>query len=389
MTYHTFLMRGVKIMNNSKFINRMGEIKLNSIKNYINSRGWNEKETKKSLIEFTNEKEDINYQLLVPTDTSYIDYKNLMYNALALLSKFENKSVYQIFNDIVIPTSDIIRIAIDGEKTVDGTIPFEDGLGALEAFKKAIIASAYSVEKPEQYHKRTYSPEVEKFLSSCRLGQTEKGSFVATFFCPLDNVQLTLFGDEIEKFGRKATTNLMNSLNHIRKSIDNQDLNKVIKPLEGDPIVSGNLCDAILDLRPSSVNYKLRFGVTWANNNPPANVSSKIIFKSSDMSDITFLSKRLEPKTEEHVDTFIGKVSQLRGEPKNSKMQGEAILTLLDSEENYIRAKVSLGYHYYQKAVKYHASNSNVSIKGKLVKESSRIHRIVNFSEFGELKKSE
>lgn len=365
----------------------MAELKINTIRNYLKSRGWVEKEAKKSLIEFSNKKGDLNYVLLVPTDSSYIDYNDLMYKALELLSKFEGRKLIQIFNDVVIPTSDIIRLAIEDEKTIDGTIPFEDGLGALEAFKKAIIASAYSVEKPESYHKRTYSPEVEKFLSSCRLGQTEKGSFVATFFCPLDNVQLTLFGDEVEKFGRKATTNLMNSLNHIRNSIDKQDLNNVVKPLEGEPVVSGNLCNALLDISPSTINYKIKFDVTWANNNPPENVPSKVMFKSSDMGDITFISKKLKPESEEQKDTFIGKVSQLRGEPKDSKMQGEIILILLDSEENYVRAKVSMGYHNYQKAVKFHASNSNIAIEGKLVKESSRIHRIVNFSKFEELKK--
>ena len=49
-----------------------------------------------------------------------------------------------------------------------------------------LLSEAHSVLVPQPYHPRMSRSEAEDFLSRCRLGQTDRGSFVLTVACPLD-----------------------------------------------------------------------------------------------------------------------------------------------------------------------------------------------------------
>ena len=98
---------------------------------------------------------------------------------------------------------------------MDGAIKLDDGLALLSGSRKALLAAACSVKRPQTFHARMSLREAEAFVGKCRLGQTERGSFVATIECALDIGDASPTDgaiDNAEPFGRKATTLMMSSI---------------------------------------------------------------------------------------------------------------------------------------------------------------------------------
>ena len=95
---------------------------------------------------------------------------------------------------------------------------------------------------------------VQKFLSNCRFGQTEVGSYVVSVVCPFaeldeneDYKQLSIFSDEercANSLTRKVTSRDMENISFIKNHIDNGELEKLVLQNE-DRMISANFYEAL------------------------------------------------------------------------------------------------------------------------------------------------
>lgn len=362
-------------------------IEPNQIIDYLKKRSWEIKELKQEGVKLfekilNDDEQEVKTQILLPDTNIFADYKYRIYEAIEIIAKIEKRPFISILNDIRLPPADIIRISVKNNDTTDGTITFEDGIELLKNAKKALIIAGYSSENPEKYFSRPFNSKTEEFINSCRLGQTEKGSYVVNIFSPLDGGAQISFADEkISGFGRKTMVHLMRSLAFLKKNIEEDTIPKVLTPSKEDITISSNFCEALLDLKPSSENYSINFKVTWAFGLEPNNILSEIQVNDSEMTSIGYIAKQLKPVEEDRIQEFVGRVAILKGKAEKNLMQGEVILSLLTEGES-IRVKVNMSHEDYIRAGKFHTNYDNISIKGRLHKESDRVYELTNYSQF-------
>ena len=157
--------------------------------------------------------------------------------------------------------------------------------------------------KSQAYYPRLGYKEALAFLETCQLGQTERGSFVATIMAPIppqidrqtemfagDDAQLAL---ETEPFARKATLRLMLALDHIRGSIHTGNYDSILTGV--DRGVSANLCEAIASMKPGGDQANLQIRMSWSRNRPrvPAGIPPKVSFSQTAFSIVQEAGRKL------------------------------------------------------------------------------------------------
>lgn len=341
------------------------------LRGYIRSSGWTRIPTTNQAfthIAIFRKKDD---EVLVPQKTDFGDYARRIGDIVETLSSVEKRSKFQVLNDILIPSSDILRFRVAGSTSGDGTIPLSEGLGLIAGSKKALLASAHQVLQPQRFHPRLKRAEADEFLNSCKLGQTERGSFIATFICPVaskiefDDSEVS--GSSSDPFSRKVTSCLMRGVGAILKAIDQDDLGPIKKQDDVSAIVSANLCDAIVEMQPSAMT-NLTITASWAPTlGVPANVSSQLEIRRDYIPAIEELAKDLRPQFQPQNDLFIGKIDSLHGSAgENGRVQGDIILAFIYDDGELLRAKLNLGPDDYALACDAHKQGKYVQVTGTL-----------------------
>ncbi len=260
----------------------VGRIQPIEARAYATASGW--KRTPRingKVAVFTHPASDVN-QLLIPMDAGISDYDHRMAEVVVNLAEKEGRPALEILNDLLLPRSDVLRFSIDGSETQTGDVLLDHGINIFLGAKKAILAAACSVVQPQPFHPRLSRTEAEQLLASCRLGQTERGSFTAVVACPLDAPgtktlpprPMPLFEGKAgvldeeaqgsaattpfsEPFTRKVTSLLMRSLARITAAVNADRVQSLVGSAEGEPLLSANLCEALLTMEPSGDRSRL------------------------------------------------------------------------------------------------------------------------------------
>jgi len=313
-------------------------------------------------------------QIMVPLDENTSDYDARMGEAAATIARWEKRPLVQVTNDLLYAASDMLRFRVASASVEGGSLPLEDGLRLLEGVRTAILAAAHSVLTPSRYHKRMSRGEAEAFVSSCRMGQTERGSFVATVACPLRAIETDQFLIDTtdDPFARKATILLMRSAAELVSAIESDKVREMVESNKQTPTVSANLCDAIVRMKPSIEGAELTIGATWSMLRPAPTgqtVPRTVRIQHSYFPVIEGVSEELRPGTDAQPDTFFGYVDTLDGEPgPGGQMQGEVILRIAGDGERMIRAKTILDAAQHDVAVQAYRTQQIVKVDGVLTR---------------------
>ena len=155
---------------------------------YLKLSGWQFHETINNFSVYYNPLNK-SMEILVPLNKNYIDYPNRIGDAVLQLSIVEKRKVYDIINDIFATPADIIRVSWGGEETKKGTIPLNYGVGLFQSLRRTLYVAALDIIDPKKYYKKERKSDAETFIKSCQLGQTERGSFVVNYICPITNIK--------------------------------------------------------------------------------------------------------------------------------------------------------------------------------------------------------
>jgi hypothetical protein len=216
------------------------------------------------------------------------------------------------------------------------------------------------------------------------MNQTEQASFVVAISCPmraLDAEEAGILPDDAP-FARRATTLLTRALSSLDRAIEEDRVNSVVE--DEKPIVSANLCDALLKMRPVQDDGILEFRPTWASSTPVDLTEGphppSVTFSGDEFEAIEDVYRQLRPMEELKPKAWIGFVDELKGsEDKTGLREGEVVFTVIDDDE-LIRAKASLTSEQYQVAYELHNPVRPLFVIGELYR-GPRVSRLTNITE--------
>ncbi|MBY0313220.1 MAG: hypothetical protein K2W85_14205 [Phycisphaerales bacterium] len=313
-------------------------------------------------------------QVLIPLDERTSDYDVRMGEAAEAIARWEKRPVVQVANDLLYAASDMLRFRVASAVVEGGSLPLEDGLRLLDGVRTAILAAAHSVLSPARYHKRMSKGEAEQFLSACRMGQTERGSFVATVACPLRAVETdqALIDTNDDPFARKTTTLLMRSAAELVTAIESDRVREMVERNKQNPALSANLCDAIVRMKPSVDGSELTIGASWSKLRAAPtglDVPRSVRIQQSYFAVIEDVYSELRPGADAEPDTFVGYVDTLDGEPgPGGQVEGDVVLRVAVDDEKLIRAKTTLDAAAHAIAVEAYRTQAIIRIDGVLTR---------------------
>jgi hypothetical protein len=321
-------------------------------------------------------------QLIIPLDEEYDDYADRTRQAILRLAEFEKRSPSEVLDLLLLPPADVLRFRQASPDTEAGTLPLEHAVRLINGTRRLLLSAAHSVLVPQPYHPRLSRSEAEEFVNRCRLGQTERGSFVFSVACPLDQ-PLPLPGAEVEPFTRRVTTRLMQALEALARAEEAPRLEELVDP-KRSPGLSANLCESLLLLQPEGDRASLTVSATWSRallpEGPP---TRQVQLRQEAFRVAEALAPRLRSQPIARLDRFLGFVDALRGQPRggDSRPSGEVDFTLFDDEEGEIRARGVLTAEQYAIAGAAHLASDAVSFKA-ILRRLPRIGRLDSIADF-------
>ncbi len=351
--------------------------RLNAItaKDYLIAKGWERVEGKKPDIWIFRRPGSEVEEVVLPVRSDFPDTGEAMARAVEEIARFEKRSAEQVLRDLARPRADRLRFGVEGRGTSDGGIGLDEGLALLSGSRKALLAAACSVKRPQRFYPRMSIREAEAFVRACKLGQTERGSFVATLECELE-VEGAESLPQGDPFGRKVTTLLLTSMARLVDAIVADRYQTLMSVDQGEVIVSANLCEAVLEMMPSADDAVLRISSSWSPTlKAPQDVPDAVRVERRYCPAIEQISRALRPSASPTPDLFVGKVDALQGEPRpDGRMQGEIALTAqVDSE--ILKIRFDLGPDDYVEACDAHRDGHYVSVRG-ILRRGARVHRL-------------
>lgn len=356
------------------------ELKFTELQAYLRNTGWNRIQIPKDRIAlFHKTIGDVIFETTLPLSKDFSDYSYRIIDVLEQIAQVEQREVHEVLTDLSIPPADTVKFRVINRDTIGGTISFLEGFNLLESAKKALYATACDIIQPEKYHKRLSLKGAQQFIEGCRLGQTEKGSFIASVICPFLNqspedkaVQLSIFNQTEEfraSFTRKVTKRLMSSLVFVKNAIDRGEESRIIE-LDGENIISGNFLESLVELNAAKENSEIEITTRWSILAAEQPQVTKVIKFSNDYIPVleNMISK-IRPLEIGTIDDFIGKISLTKADPDiHARIEGEIILNFILGEEDKVsKARVILSNQDYIEACEAHKMGKSVKISGKLV----------------------
>lgn len=359
-----------------------------AVKRYLLAKKWQGAASRRSNVGIFRRPESEEHEILLPLSSDFADLDEAMVRAVEGIARFEQRPAHHVLRDLLRPRSDRLRFAVEGRETAGGTIGLDDAIALLSGSRKALLAAACSVKRPQRFHPRMSLREADAFVRSCRLGQTEQGSFVAAVECELDvdETSSPLFEEGfVEPFGRKATVLLVRSVARVVEAIRADTLDGLSDPPDDAPVVSANLCEALAEMLPSPEDANLRIATSWSPVLPvPEDVPPVVRVERQYRSAIEQVARALRPSASPASDLYVGKVDALLGEAgRDGRPEGEVILAV-QVEDEILKVRLDLDPEHYQTAGDAHLKGRFVSVRG-ILRRGPRVHRLEGATDFAVL----
>jgi hypothetical protein len=351
------------------------------IRSYLAARSWAHIPSRRDYAAIYRSPGNGEVEVQIPLDTGLADYGDAMALAARRLAGFEGRPVEQVLRDLLQPRSDTLRYALADDALRTGTIDLLTGSSLTSGAVKSLRASACSVQHPRRFHPRMSLTDADGYVRACRLGQTEIGSYVLTINTPLDIHDQLDAHDQIP-FGRRATTLLLDSTAYIAKSVRQGDASRILEDREDAPLVSANLCEALVEMMPPDESADLRISGSWSPLAPPPKTALvDILLDRSMFEPIERLAQQLRPARGSEPGRFVGKVIELSGAPNPAgDLEGDVVLQV-QTDDQLLKVRVTLDPNTYRDAGVAHFEQRYVSVRGQLHR-GRRTHLLGNPREF-------
>ena len=349
------------------------QINFLALQQYLTGKKWQKQLSKKGDKAFFRQfiGDNVISEIALPLNRNFSDYDEAIIKAINLIADNEQRAPIQIINDLLLPPADQIRFRVNNARTKDGLISLSEGFMLFESAKKSLLATAHDIIKPEIYHKRLGLKDAQQFIDSCMMGQTERGSFIASIVCPIGNhsvddnyQQLSLFNsfeDLTSSFTRQVTTKLMNSISTVKQVIEAQNYSY----FENNSI-SGNFLESLIEMGEYGESEEIQIMTSWAPTAPQldSSVPNSVIITKDYILPLEQVVEKIRERNADEVGEFIGRISDTKAEP-DIKLRSEGVIIFnCIGEYGAIKAKVTLNKDDFQKAVIAFEKGSTIRVKG-------------------------
>lgn len=356
------------------FIKMAGTVNHVEFAKYLHDLGWKSiKTTKNTFHVFQHERDNDFFQADIPTTRALSDYDRTIYRAIEEVARFSQKSTEQVLLELINPLSDIIRIRLKNEDLESGSIYMEDAITLYENTRKLLTAAAMDVLNPAILHRGRPDSTIQKFISTCRFGQTEIGSYIVSVVCPIskiednDIIQLSLFQDEQEaahSLTRNTINKMLSSAQAIKEGIDGGNYSD---SLLQENKISVNFLDALNMMGINKDKMQVDVSIQWAPTirENRSNISTITLTHDYSAPIETIVRKVKKPINEEK--SYVGRISHLNSttDVKN-RTTGIITLVFVNEANKASSASVELPLTEYNQAIDAHRNGKYVRIKGTL-----------------------
>lgn len=360
---------------------------------YLLSRGWEADDDESSVDAMLFRHPSLgDAEILLPLRRDLGDYTLRMADVVQTLGALERRSPFQVLNDLSGPPSDVLRLRISASDATLGNLPLDEGIQLLRGGRDMLMSAACSVIRPQAFHPEKSLKDASNFIRKCRLGQTERGSFVATIIAPVppafQQSALKSYDEEfqqaVEPFPRRVTTRLMTSLDIVDHAIKTARLDPVLDGI--DDGVSANLCEALVTMKPPGDQSRLDVNMSWSRSRPrlPEGVPQVVSFSQADFPIIEEAGRRLRERSVPRRERFVGKVHALQSDVPSlfDDLVGKIIIRTEVGGQS-ARVKVVLNRDDYKRACDAHRDEVRVAVKGVIHHDVKiRVYELSEASDF-------
>lgn len=161
-----------------------------AVAGYLLAKGWmRSRECGSYGAVFVKSENGKEHEVLISTANELRDFVDVMAILIDDLAKIEDRSPYDILADLTLAPFDVIRVRSPDADDI-GSIPLSVGVELHEQARNLVIAAANAAASPQPratWRGRRFE-QVDAYLCSLRLGQSQRGSFVLSLLSPWDFV---------------------------------------------------------------------------------------------------------------------------------------------------------------------------------------------------------
>jgi hypothetical protein len=364
---------------------QMAALRLENVQLYLLSRHWQIDSAASTngvgIYRFPGEGDA---EILLPLRRDWADYALRMGDLVLTLAAVEQRSVWEVINDLSGPAGDVLRLRVAAPNATLGTLPLEDGLRLLQGGRDLLLAAACSAHQAQAYYPRQSFREALEFLESCRVGQTERGSYVATIIAPVPvDLEPSLFPNDLddeeqiatEPYSRRVTLQLMSGLRAVHQAIQDGTPEQILQGVAAG--VSANLCEALAAMTPSSEQASVEIRTSWSRSRPhvPRTLPVQVSFGQGVFAIIQEAGRRLREGIAPRRQQLEGLIISLQAETSLFEgFEGRVVLRT-DIGGRPARVRFVLGRQEYAAACDAHRDGRRVAIAGVLQRDArSKMH---------------
>jgi hypothetical protein len=349
------------------------EISPTDLKDFLKSRGWKliDEAIKDGLYAFNHEQYK-RRQLIFPMDDSTVDYKDCVETLLNKLVDIENTSFRTLISEVSEMKDDAIGFRIVDFRNENAFIPLNYAVKAINGAKDMLLSAACSVLKPQIYHPKMNRKEALELIDKSRFRHTEVGSFVIKVSTPVKAMDLQADVFTNIPFVRQATLIINKSISQLVTAIQTDKIEQLITDinLEEKPLLSSNICKALISFQEENDKADLYLNFKWANIiEKPLNIANSIKIQKDYYSRIEEIRQELKAQEKDKQDIFIGTVEALAGDFNDTEeREGDVLLDLYKEGGESIRARANLKAEWHHVAIHaYENAGKFIQIKGNLL----------------------
>jgi hypothetical protein len=286
---------------------------------YLRAHQWREAQRLERGSLWTKEVSQHSFEVLVPLDVTLRDFVSRMADALHSLEEAEGRSQFEIYEDLIITSADVIRPRLPSINS-DGAISIEQGVILHEQARNLMLAAACAaIEKRPLFAKRKPEQAME-YLQHAQFGIPQRGSYIMTIISPVSpriQVGEDLFGNDLEPeepFERRTVRTLAQGIRAIELACLEVATSGKIDPMKRavELGVSANLCEAIIGMHEGAGEKGILFTFSWAPLRGIPNHTSSTATISADSVPILKETVRIFRETETvESSEVIGTVNKL------------------------------------------------------------------------------
>ncbi len=359
-------------------------LRMEDVRAYLVSQRWQRDDAASSANAGVFRKLDC--EILLPSRRDLGDYALRMADVILTLALAEERPPRQLLADLSLPpAADILRLRQISPTTATGHIPLAQGVRLLDAAVKALLAVAHSVEQPLGYHPRLGVRRATELLARCRLGQTERGSFIATILIPVPpsiGEPPPVFPNAAlpdEAYERRVTQTLMCALGNMRGHLDAGRPEQILNSAAAG--VSGNLCEALAEMTPADDQSQVEIGMSWARARPilAEGVPVRVRMGSGERTALEELARRFMERQAPAPQQVTGRILALRGD--TSQIEGFTGHVTIRFEELRRNVDVILDHEAFNRALESYRNGRTVRVTG-ILRHSGKSIELLNPGQF-------